>query len=189
MGWGGSLNDLLCLDNLKTNQTSYYNLPNFAFWGWLSMESQPQNPEFRNNPENFHPCIMNVDEDSDKTLWPLAELAMLAWVFKRSFICKLHMQWYQNLMSWPICTALSKEITVNVFKILNTSCLSKRPRQTAQIQNRLSQVQIRLSRIQIRVFPVCYSAKLFVSCEIFFEKRQRKYSKLWNVYCPLYIIL
>ena len=22
----------------------------------ISMESQPQNPEFRNNPENFHPC-------------------------------------------------------------------------------------------------------------------------------------
>ena len=22
------------------------------------MESQPQNPEFRNNPENFHPCIL-----------------------------------------------------------------------------------------------------------------------------------
>ena len=21
------------------------------------MESQPQNPDFRNNPENFHPCI------------------------------------------------------------------------------------------------------------------------------------
>ena len=21
------------------------------------MESQPQNPEFRNNPETFHPCI------------------------------------------------------------------------------------------------------------------------------------
>ena len=21
------------------------------------MESQPQNPEFRDNPENFHPCI------------------------------------------------------------------------------------------------------------------------------------
>ena len=20
------------------------------------MENQPQNPEFRNNPENFHPC-------------------------------------------------------------------------------------------------------------------------------------
>ena len=25
------------------------------------MESQPQNPEFRNNPENFHPFIMFRD--------------------------------------------------------------------------------------------------------------------------------
>ena len=26
------------------------------------MESQPQNPEFRNNPENFHSCInTNLD--------------------------------------------------------------------------------------------------------------------------------
>ena len=24
------------------------------------MESQPQNPEFRNNPENFHPCINEI---------------------------------------------------------------------------------------------------------------------------------
>ena len=24
------------------------------------MESQPQNPEFRNNPENFHPCSGRV---------------------------------------------------------------------------------------------------------------------------------
>ena len=24
------------------------------------MESQPQNPEFRNNPENFHPCIESL---------------------------------------------------------------------------------------------------------------------------------
>ena len=22
------------------------------------MESQPQNPEFMNNPENFHPCVL-----------------------------------------------------------------------------------------------------------------------------------
>ena len=47
----------MSLDNLKINQRSYYNLPNLAFWGWLSMESQPQNPEFRINPENFHPWI------------------------------------------------------------------------------------------------------------------------------------
>ena len=24
------------------------------------MKSQPQNPEFRNNPENFHPCIEHL---------------------------------------------------------------------------------------------------------------------------------
>ena len=23
------------------------------------MKSQPQNPEFRNNPENFHPCLLH----------------------------------------------------------------------------------------------------------------------------------
>ena len=26
------------------------------------MESQPQNPEFRIYPENFHPCSMDSDE-------------------------------------------------------------------------------------------------------------------------------
>ena len=48
---------ILYFDNLKTNQRSYYKHPNLAFWGWLSfsLESQPQNPEFRINPENFHP--------------------------------------------------------------------------------------------------------------------------------------
>ena len=25
------------------------------------MESQPQNPEFRNNPENFHPCTIGFN--------------------------------------------------------------------------------------------------------------------------------
>ena len=29
------------------------------------MESQPQNPEFRNNPENFHPCIMKVEQNKN----------------------------------------------------------------------------------------------------------------------------
>ena len=24
------------------------------------MESQPQNPEFRNTPENFHPCVLRL---------------------------------------------------------------------------------------------------------------------------------
>ena len=25
------------------------------------MESRPQNPEFKNNPENFHPCIRGLN--------------------------------------------------------------------------------------------------------------------------------
>ena len=25
------------------------------------MENQPQNPEFRNNPENFHPCTQDKE--------------------------------------------------------------------------------------------------------------------------------
>ena len=50
-------NGQIPLDELKINQKSYYYLLNSAFWGWLSMGSQPQNPEFRNNPENFHPCL------------------------------------------------------------------------------------------------------------------------------------
>ena len=31
------------------------------------MESQPQNPEFRNNPENFHPCdnVMHWEQDGE----------------------------------------------------------------------------------------------------------------------------
>ena len=30
------------------------------------MESQPQNPDLRNNPENFHPSSSNVQLLSDK---------------------------------------------------------------------------------------------------------------------------
>ena len=43
---------------LEINQRfwSYYNLPYSVFWGWLYLEIQPQNPEFRNHPENIHPC-------------------------------------------------------------------------------------------------------------------------------------
>ena len=40
----------MSLDRLKINQKSYNDLPNSAFGGWLSVESQPQNPEFRNDP-------------------------------------------------------------------------------------------------------------------------------------------
>ena len=62
------LNGQMSLDRLKINHRSYYDLLNSAFWGWLSVESQPQNPEFRNNPENFHQCIPQVAVNQHYTL-------------------------------------------------------------------------------------------------------------------------
>ena len=46
-----NFNGQLSFDRLYKNRKTYHYLPNSVFWGWLSMESQPQNPEFRNNPE------------------------------------------------------------------------------------------------------------------------------------------
>ena len=34
------------------------------------MKSQPQNPEFKNNPENFHPCVQIEEHYFD---WLLIE--------------------------------------------------------------------------------------------------------------------
>ena len=41
------------------------------------MESQPQNPEFRINPEKFHPCLINIiwifstfQDSLRRTGWP-----------------------------------------------------------------------------------------------------------------------
>ena len=31
------------------------------------MESQPKNPEFRNNPENFHPCLSHQSAGRTQT--------------------------------------------------------------------------------------------------------------------------
>ena len=56
-----NFNGQLFLDRLYINRKTYYNLPNSGFWGWFSMESQPQNPDFRNNPENFHPWISHCE--------------------------------------------------------------------------------------------------------------------------------
>ena len=41
------------------------------------MESQPQNPEFRNNPENFHTCIPPTPAASKFTLCMPGNFCML----------------------------------------------------------------------------------------------------------------
>ena len=52
--------------NLKIHPRSHYNLcltslPNSA----ISMESQPQNPELRIIPENFHPCSYYISQKAN----------------------------------------------------------------------------------------------------------------------------
>ena len=54
-----------------------YNQPNSAFWGWFSKEIQPQNPEFRNNPENFHP-------------WTQVKIY---WIYLRTYATKYFPYW------------------------------------------------------------------------------------------------
>ena len=44
------------------------------------MESQPQNPEIRNNPENFHPCTHTKNKKNKTYLKP----------FKRANIVKIY---------------------------------------------------------------------------------------------------
>ena len=72
------------------------------------MESQPQNPEFRNDPKNFHPCIClpacqdakNI-ADPDKT----ASSGEEACFFRRG----------SSLSS--ICTVFTRKQTVNALSI------------------------------------------------------------------------
>ena len=51
------------------------------------MESQPQNPEFRNNPENYHPCICGVkcsirkESFFEKSKLKLTTLTMLIYCY------------------------------------------------------------------------------------------------------------
>ena len=54
-------NGQIPLDKLKLNQKSYYYLRIQYFEA--DFLNQPQNPEFRNNPENFHPCQCTVNSE------------------------------------------------------------------------------------------------------------------------------
>ena len=47
------------------------------------MESRPQNPEFRNNPENFHPCSIRASNSLDP------DQLVLIWV---QTVCKGYQQ-------------------------------------------------------------------------------------------------
>ena len=86
----------MSLDRLKINNRRYYDLPNLAFWGWLSTESQSQNPEFRNNPEKFRPCGCKLDTQTKGAAGYYSRF-----VYQRHLhICDK----YRNNVHWPLTT-------------------------------------------------------------------------------------
>ena len=79
-------------------------------------------------------------------------------------------------------------------KILNTSCLLKRTRQTVLTQIRLL---LKKKSNQIRVFPVCYSDKHFVNFSpenqyfikpIFYLRTEKEkcFLKFYNIYRSIF---
>ena len=65
------------------------------------MESQPQNPEFRNNPKNFHPCR------SGPTLF------YTLMVFLQLFFDKVNLEkinrWQKNMKYYTACKELNEQ--------------------------------------------------------------------------------
>ena len=108
------------------------------------MESQPQNPEFRINPENFHPCPMNfsIKFDIVMSIWSIvhidgsqaiisktyctsfsedpfclnnaAEMQHFIWVFT---VCKNTRLWVSSLQRVKECPRVSWECTKILFQL------------------------------------------------------------------------
>ena len=53
------------------------------------MESQPQNPEFRINPENFHPCIIIL-------YYKRPAMYLFTSIFSNMFVKWVKVQNFQN---------------------------------------------------------------------------------------------
>ena len=84
------------------------------------MESQPQNPEFRNNPENFHPycskfihtlenCTLNLRKSIVSAAASISACQIFlpcndTQIFSMQYTCLLYNQ-YINTSDWPRCTS------------------------------------------------------------------------------------
>ena len=74
------------------------------------MESQPQNPEFKNNPENFHPCITFLvlhKHTISKLIGSILGILSMIWITK-IFECKI-VNVFLPINS-NICFGCSKEL-------------------------------------------------------------------------------
>ena len=63
------------------------------------MESQPQNPEFRNNPENFHPWsryVKGIFLSINCNYLPTYQFHHVFWVLKRVSLNPQHIIWLRN---------------------------------------------------------------------------------------------
>ena len=68
------------------------------------MESQPQNPEFRNNPENFHPCRWA----REKSVFAIPSLPLLntsgyKWI--SSNLIRSYVEYYSKGSQLPLIAA------------------------------------------------------------------------------------
>ena len=79
------------------------------------MESQPQNPEFRNNPENFHPCahiheirVWMTAETKEIRVWMTAETKEIqVWMTAETKL--LTQQWFNILYIFAYSKTCVKE--------------------------------------------------------------------------------
>ena len=93
------------LDKLKLTQKSYYYLQNSPF-----LESRPQNPEFRNNPENFaHGWKIKISK------------IMNIWNFQYAFNSALDKFDYHQYRYWSkwnlICTSYFQFVNVWIYML------------------------------------------------------------------------
>ena len=100
----------------KKNQRSFLNLSKSAFWGWLPVESQPQNSDFRNNTEKFHPCVYKLEP---KTIWSFQK-KFHPTVHKLEHRQKLLQRWYwQDSLEKQCVFVLILYVPVNNFSVMS----------------------------------------------------------------------
>ena len=82
------------------------------------MESQPQNPEFRINPENFHPCLQTANnKGADQTV----HAAMVSFLTSRPIsVCRLNFtENYLNANLLPQMLFVDLYVPVNNFSVMS----------------------------------------------------------------------
>ena len=80
----------------------------------LSLGSQPQNPESRNNPENFHPCINNYTLYAEKisSVNTVITRILLILIWIQILPHDIHLKQDNSLSNWPAHLIIRSYLTV-----------------------------------------------------------------------------